>query len=88
MVVVDLTEDRELLALAMQEVHLHNADLKKAALLRPVIQKQEGKQQKLQFQVMMAEDDETCMQVRTYMLQFACNTDMIFLPGKNQFDIV
>ena len=60
----------------------------KAAPQSPAIQKQEGKQQETRCQEKQAGDDETCMQVRTCMIQFACNKDMISLPAKNEFQLV
>lgn len=36
------------------------------------------------FQVMKAGDDETCMQLQTYMIQSACNKDMIFHPKQKE----
>lgn len=68
--------------MTMQEVHLYKADLKKEELS---IQKSLAQQWVMQFQVMRAADDETYMKVQTYMLQFACNKGMIFLPENNQF---
>lgn len=66
---------RELLEKTMQDkIYL------KAAPQSPAIQKQEGKEQETQRQKKQAGDDETCMQVRTCMIQFACNKDMISLP--------
>lgn len=68
-----------LLEMTMQKVHLHKVDLKKAKLWSLQLQKQVR-----QCQVTEAGDDETCMQVQTCTIQFACNKDMTFLPEINQ----
>lgn len=74
--------DTVLLVRTLLELLPQNANQMKSELMSLESHKQQVQKRVKKFQHLQAEDDETCMQLQTYMIQFSCNRDMHFLPEK------